>query len=58
MEVFPAFKLISDMILKLFGLLDGIVFRINGYDVSVGGMLFVVFVVFMVVVIFWKGAKA
>lgn len=58
MEIFSALKLIADMFSGLLGLLDRLVFRINGFEVSFGGMLFVTIVVLFVVGIFWKGAKA
>lgn len=58
MDIYLFFDLIANMFTRLFGLLDSIVFRVHTYDVSLGGLIFVTFVVMFVVGIFWKGAKA
>lgn len=58
METFLIFDLFANMFVKLLGLFDRIVFRINGYEVSVGGMLFVTIVVLFLSGLFWRGAKA
>lgn len=58
MELFDLFLMLRNMFLKVFGLYDRIVFQVNGYEVTLGGMIFVTFVVLFVVSIFWKGVKA
>ena len=58
MEIFDALYLLAGMVTGLIDLLDQLVFRINGYEVTLGGMIFVTFVVLFVISLFWKGAKA
>ncbi len=58
MDIYLLFDLIADMFIRIFGLFDSFVFRIHTYDVSLGGLIFVTFVVLFVIGIFWKGAKA
>lgn len=58
MEILDALNLLRSMFVGLIGLLDKLVFRINGYEVTLGGMIFVFFIFLFVVSLFWKGAKA
>lgn len=58
MDVYLLFDLIADIFTRLFGLLDSFVFQIHSYEVSLGGLIFVTFVVMFVVGLFWKGARA
>lgn len=52
------FILVRDFYVNLFSLLNNTVFDINGYNVSLGAIIFVMLVVSMVVSVFWKGARA
>lgn len=58
MEIFDALYLLAGMVTGLIDLLDRLAFRINGHEVTLGGMIFVTFVVLFVISLFWKGAKA
>lgn len=58
MDIFSAFFFISDMFVQLLRILNAFHFKINDYDVSFGGMVFVFIVVLFVINLFWKGAKA
>lgn len=54
-----ALEFFIDMWRKLFAFLENrVVFNMFGFQVSWAGLIFAGFVIFFVVVIFWKGAKA
>lgn len=53
-----AFLLIFRFWQSLFNLLNGAVFDIGGFEVSLGGLIIAFLILGMVISVFWKGGQA
>ena len=51
------FVLLVNFWKSLFGLLDKVVFEINGVDISLGTLVVSFLLVGLVISVFWKGAR-